>query len=99
MTTTPPADSPDDLEPVAVIEPLDVDGVHTVAAGSALWLVALLALLPFVQTLRESGRLSWLWICLVGFGLGLVGIEYCRRRRRAIRAAPARVRSPRRRRS
>jgi len=25
----------------------------------------------------------WLWTCLAGFGLGLFGLEYCRRRRRA----------------
>ena len=25
----------------------------------------------------------WLWTCLAGFGLGLFGLEYCRRRRKA----------------
>jgi len=62
--------------------------VHTVAVGSGLWLVALLALLPFVQALRDSGRLWWLWTCIAGFGLGLIGLEYCRRRRNAIRSQP-----------
>ena len=82
--TTPPGDS----HRVADIEPLDVDGVHTVAVGSALWLVALLALLPFVETLRDSGRLWWLWTCIAGFGFGLLGLEYCRRRRNALRMQP-----------
>lgn len=87
--TSPRSDSPVAEEQVAHIEPLDVDGVHTVAVGSGVWLVAFLALLPFVQTLRDSGRLGWLWTCIAGFGLGLIGLEYCRRRRNAIRDRPS----------
>lgn len=71
---------------VADVEPLDVDGVRTVEVGTGLWLVALIALLPFYDTLRDSGRLWWLWACLAGVGLGLCGIEVCRRRRRQRRA-------------
>jgi len=80
--------SPDESHRVADIEPLDVDGVHTVAVGSALWVVALLALLPFAETLRDTGRLWWLWTCIAGCGFGLLGLEYCRRRRHAMRLAP-----------
>ena len=68
---------------VADVEPLDVDGVRTVEVGTALWLLAFLALLPFYGRLEESGNLWWLWTCMAGFGLGLLGLEYCRRRRRA----------------
>jgi hypothetical protein len=68
---------------VADVEPLDVDGVRTVEVGVALWLLGFLALLPFYGRLEESGNLWWLWTCLAGFGLGLFGLEYCRRRRRA----------------
>ena len=86
--------SPDDEQPtaheignrtflVADVEPLDVDGVRTVEVGSALWFIAFLALLPFYGQLEETGRLWWLWTCLAGFGLGLCGLEFCRRRRRA----------------
>ena len=70
---------------VAQVEPLDVDGTRTVGIGSALWLVALVALLPFYGTLESNGRLWWLWTCLAGFGWGMVGLEYCRRRRRTLR--------------
>jgi hypothetical protein len=56
--------------------------------GTGLWLLAFVALLPFYSRLEESGRLWWLWTCLAGFGLGLFGVEYCRRRRKA-RAAQA----------
>ena len=66
---------------VANVEPLDLDGVRTVEIGTVLWLVAFLALLPFYGRLEESGRLWWLWACMAGFGLGLFGIEICRKRR------------------
>ncbi|MCH1868941.1 DUF2530 domain-containing protein [Nocardioides sp. CFH 31398] len=73
---------------VADVEPLDVDGVRTVEIGVALWAVAFVALLPFWGRLEEDGRLWWLWTCLAGFGLGLLGLEYCRRRRKARQAQP-----------
>ena len=68
---------------VADVEPLDVDGVRTVEVGTALWFVAFLALLPFYGRLDDSGRVWWLWTCMAGVGLGLIGLEYCRRKRRA----------------
>ena len=68
---------------VADVEPLDVDGVRTVEVGSALWLIGFVALLPFYGELQDNGRVWWLWTCLAGFGLGLFGLEYCRRRRKA----------------
>ena len=70
---------------VAPVEPLDVDGVRTVAVGTALWLLGFLALLPFYGRLADSGRGWFLWTCLAGCGLGLIGLEYCRRRRRTRR--------------
>lgn len=78
---------------MADVEPLDVDGVRTVAIGSAAWIVAFFAMLPFIGTLRDNDRLSWLWICIAGFGLGLIGVEYCRRRRNLLTAQPARRRA------
>jgi len=67
---------------VANVDPLDVDGTRTVAVGSGLFLVAFLALLPFRERLEASGHTWWLWTCLAGFGLGVIGWEYCRRRKR-----------------
>ncbi len=68
---------------VADVDPLDVDGVRTVTVGVGLWLLAFVALLPFYGRLEEAGQGWWLWTCLAGFGLGLFGLEYCRRRKRA----------------
>jgi hypothetical protein len=63
------------------VAPLDVTGVRTIGVGVVLWLIAFAALLPFYSTLQENDRGWWLWTCLAGFGLGLLGLEYCRRRR------------------
>ena len=71
---------------VADVDPLDVDGVRTLEVGVGLWFLAFLALLPFYGRLEDSGRVWWLWTCLAGFGLGLFGLEYCRRRRNRRRA-------------
>ena len=66
-----------------------MDGVRTIAIGSVAWIVAFVAMLPFIGTLRDHDRLSWLWICIAGFGLGLIGVEYCRRRRNQLAEDPA----------
>lgn len=61
--------------------PLETDDVPVVVAGTALWALALLALLPFTGRLADDGRLWWLWTCAAGIAVGLFGIRYCRRRR------------------
>ncbi len=66
---------------VADVAPLDVDGVRTLLVGSIMWAVAFVMLLPFSGRLREDGHLWWLWTCVAGFGLGLLGWDFCRRRR------------------
>jgi Protein of unknown function (DUF2530) len=63
------------------VEPLDVDGTRTVAVGALLWLVAFVLLLPFYGRLSDDDHTWWLWTCLAGFGLGVIGWDYCRRRR------------------
>lgn len=73
---------------VATVEPLDVDGVRTMTVGTVLWGVAVLALLPFWGNLQDTGRAWWLWAAIAGLGLGLMGIEFCKRRRDALAAQP-----------
>jgi hypothetical protein len=72
---------------VANVEPLDVEGVRTMQVGILLWVIAFVATLPFYGRLRDSGDGWVLWTCAAGCGLGLVGLEYCRRRRRARRSS------------
>ncbi|WP_165986291.1 DUF2530 domain-containing protein [Streptomyces sp. YIM 98790] len=68
-------------------EPLEGNVVATVTAATAVWAVLFLVQLPFYGRLSDQGREHWLWICLTGFGLGLFGLWYSRRREAALRAA------------
>lgn len=65
--------------------PLDLDGVRTVFVGVVAWGIAFIVLLFFRQDLADRGETWWLWTCLAGFGLGLLGLQYCRRRRDRLR--------------
>jgi hypothetical protein len=68
--------------PRATPEPLDVDAVAVVTAGTVLWAVAGLALLAFGRSwLADHDSTWWLWTCAAGAGLGALGAWYCRRRR------------------
>jgi hypothetical protein len=58
-------------------EPLDVDAVKVVTAGTVLWAVAGLGLLAFGHDVDSR----WLWTCAAGAGLGVFGVWFCRRRR------------------
>jgi hypothetical protein len=64
-------------------------GTRTVAVGSALFLLAFVLLLPFYDRLEAAGRSWWVWTCLSGFGLGVIGWDYCRRRRNHRQAGEA----------
>jgi hypothetical protein len=68
------------------VAPLDVDGVAAVTVGTIAWAVATLVLLVLRGQLVEDGNGWWLWVGVAGTGLGLLGIEYCRRRRDALSA-------------
>ncbi|HEY6740445.1 MAG TPA: DUF2530 domain-containing protein, partial [Actinopolymorphaceae bacterium] len=76
------ADTPSrSLLRTADVEPLDVDGVATLAVGTVVWAIALIALLPFRARLEAAGHAWWLWTCVAGIVVGLVGTGYCWRRR------------------
>lgn len=67
-------------------KPVDADGVAAVAIGTAAWAVAGLVLVLFFRSeLAADGNSWWLWVCLVGFGLGLIGLPYVIRRRAVYR--------------
>ncbi|MBW1597047.1 DUF2530 domain-containing protein [Streptomyces sp. JJ38] len=68
-------------------EPLEGNVVLTVAVGTAAWFVLFLAQLPFYGWFADHGHTWWLWSCLAGGGLGLVGLLYVRARDAAIRRA------------
>jgi len=73
---------------VASVQPLDVTGGRTVTIGIVMWALAFVALLPFYSTLRDDGNGWWLWTCVAGVGLGLLGRAYCNRREEKLRKNP-----------
>jgi hypothetical protein len=79
---------------VAAVEPMDVDGVRTMTVGTIGWGIVAVALLPFWGNLQDQGRTWWLWTAIAGLGLGLMGIEFCKRRRDALQDRPAEVVPP-----
>jgi Protein of unknown function (DUF2530) len=70
------------------VQPVDNDGVATVAVGTALWVVAFFVLLAFREQLAEHDADWWLWVCVAGAGLGVPGMWYCLRRRNRLRRSP-----------
>ncbi len=57
-------------------EPVKTDDRKAVLIGIVLWLAALAVLLLFLPQLGESGRGWWLWTCIAGLTLGLIGLLY-----------------------
>ena len=52
---------------------VQTDPRPVVAVGTALFFLGFLVLLPFWGWLGEHGHRVWLWTCLAGWVLGLVG--------------------------
>ena len=63
-------------------EPAAVDGRTALLVGIACWVVAALVVLAFSEPLFEAGSDAQLWTCLVGIGVGLIGLAYLQRVRR-----------------
>ncbi|MFI5958493.1 DUF2530 domain-containing protein [Cryptosporangium sp. NPDC051539] len=76
--------------------PLDVDAVSAVTIGTALWGVAALVLATVARGwLERHDDTWWIWTCVAGFLLGLLGTWLVRHRRsRILRAAEARAEQP-----
>jgi Protein of unknown function (DUF2530) len=70
---------PDLVTPPAVA----INARRIVAAGTALWFVAFVVLLPFWNRLGQHHHRIWLWTCLAGWLLGLLGLAVMGRHRRA----------------
>lgn len=68
-------------------EPLEGPVVPTIVGGTVIWFVLFLVQLPFYGWFDDHGHLWWVWTCLAGAGLGLIGIWYVRRREAAIKRA------------
>jgi uncharacterized protein DUF2530 len=70
----------------AEVKPLDLSGIPSVIVGIIAWAIAFVVVLIFRDDLERKGDGWWLWVTVTGFGLGLIGLAYCRRRWAAIQA-------------
>jgi hypothetical protein len=62
--------------------PVETDDRKAMLVGLALWLVVLAALLLFLGPLTQSGSVWWLWTCVAGLAIGLIGVLYTHWRRK-----------------
>jgi Protein of unknown function (DUF2530) len=58
---------------------------HIAVPGTVIWLAGFVVLLFFIPTLRANDAMVWLWTCLAGFLLGLLGLSVYALQRRAAR--------------
>jgi hypothetical protein len=61
--------------------PVQINARRIVAIGTALWFAAFVVLLPYYGWLGRHEHRVWLWTCLAGWILGLVGYSIMRRHR------------------
>jgi FtsH-binding integral membrane protein len=58
---------------------------HIAVPGTIAWLAAFVGLLFFIPSLQANNAMVWLWTCLAGFVLGLMGLSIYAWQRRAAR--------------
>lgn len=63
-------------------EPMQANEVLVIGTGTGLWLLAFIVLLPLRATLHRHHTEWWLWVCVAGFALGLLGLALVTRHRR-----------------
>ncbi len=66
-------------------EPLEGPIVATITGGTILWFVLFLVQVPFYGWFDDRDLTWWVWTCLAGAGLGLIGIWYVRGRDAALK--------------
>ncbi|MFI1399428.1 DUF2530 domain-containing protein [Streptomyces sp. NPDC020681] len=70
-------------------EPLEGPVVATITGGTIIWFVLFLVQIPFYNWFDDRDLMWWVWTCLAGGGLGLIGIWYVRGRDAALKRAAA----------
>jgi MFS family permease len=63
--------------------PVQINARRIVAIGTLLWFVGFVVLLPFYGWLGDHHHRIWLWTCLAGSILGLLGSAIMMRHRRS----------------
>lgn len=72
--------------------PVLTDDRKALLVGAGVWVLALSAMLVFLDPLRDAGNGWWLWMCVAGIVIGLLGlvnVHLRHEREKAAREAPA----------
>ena len=69
------------MPPLVVPPPVQINARRIVTAGTAMWFIAFVVLLPFWSRLGRHDHRIWLWTCLAGGLLGLLGLAVLARHR------------------
>jgi hypothetical protein len=56
--------------------PVPTDDRKAMLVGITLWLIALATLLVLLPQVTAAGLGWWLWVCVAGIALGIIGILY-----------------------
>ncbi len=64
-----------------ILEPMQINEAKVIWIGIGLWAAAFVILLPFRSTLISDGHGWWLYTCLAGAGLGMLGLPMVGRRK------------------
>ena len=62
-------------------EPVRTDDRKPMLLGIGLWLLALVGLLLGFGRLLDADGAGWIWTCVAGIALGVLGLVYTHRRR------------------
>ncbi len=90
-----PAAAAPAAEPTTEVEPLRTNDRTTVLVGCAVWAVLLVLGLVNRRTLEAEGHGWWVWTCVAGLVLGLVGLAWLQvRHRRLVASGRAPSKSP-----
>jgi len=63
--------------------PVKTDDRKAFLAGTALWVLALAVFVVLLPMLTEQGHTWWLWTCVAGLAIGLIGLGWSVWRQRA----------------
>lgn len=58
---------------------------HIAVPGTIIWFAAFAVLLFFIPELQRNDAMIWLWTCLAGFAVGLLGLAVYSWQRRSAR--------------
>ena len=63
--------------------PVKTDDRKAFFVGTVLWVAALAVFIVLLPTLSEQGHTWWLWTCVAGLVIGVIGLGWSVWRRRA----------------